>query len=391
MAAKVPKLWRLGLLLALAGISALGWRYGYPWWVEREQASYLAQCSRAQELRQWDELERLSSDWTQWQPDSDDAWIFRADAAQRKGDFSAAVKSLSAIPDTSPKALPAYIGLATLQFGPANQPLAGVRTSERLLKLEPRTAAAHQQLIEFYAITLQREKLIKQIRHAIELKREPRSAYVYLFLIDTMRLDNAVETNDNWLKVHPDEEIFMVARGLQLPEPGPGVDSAYGNKHKIIAELLQRFPNNIELLAYQTDLAIRVGNVSEVAKLLLRVPPAADNDSRFWSAKGWLHLNQNELPEAKQALLRALELHPLDWGARNRLADLTRRQGDLDEAQKFDNLLRQARRLRERMTEEHSADVEKVAYELLSELANHARRCGDKQVTDALSSRLSGF
>ena len=78
-------------------------------------------------------------------------------------------------------------------------------------------------------------------------------------------------------------------------------------------------------------------------------------------------------------------------GARNRLADLTRRQGDLDEAQKLDNLLRQARRLRERMTEEHSADVEKVAYELLSELANHARRCGDKQVADALSSRLSGF
>jgi tetratricopeptide (TPR) repeat protein len=378
---------RLVLLCVLACIALPGWHYGLPLWEHRRQESFFANCSRAQQLGEWDELQRLSMQWTRWQPESADAWVFRADAAQNKGDFAAAVEYLSAVPESSPKAIPAYIALATLQFGPATQPLDGVRTSERLLELEPRTTAAHQQLIEFYAMTLQRGKLIKQIRQAIDLGREPRSAYVYLFLIDTMRLADAVETNDTWLKAHPDTEVFFVARALQLPEPAPNVESTMGNKHQIIAKLFERFPDNVELLGYLVDLAIRRGNTSEVARLLVGAPSLVENDSRFWRAKGWLHLNRGELSAAGQALQQALELHPLDLLARTWLTDLTRRQGDLEEAQVLEALVRQARRLREKCTGEQSA--ENVAQEVLTELADYARQCGDKQVADALTHRLA--
>lgn len=378
---------RVILLFALAAIAVIVWQYGYPWWVERRQESYFTQCSHAQRYRRWEELQQLSEEWTQWQPHSAEAWLFRADAAQKQGDFAAAADCLSAIPETSPKALPAYAGLATLQFGSANRPLDGVRTAERILELEPRTTVAHQQLIEFYAVTLQRAKLLDQIRYAIELEREPRSAYIYLFLIDTMRLANGVEANDKWLESHPDNEVFLVARGLQLPEPATGDDPTLGNKHKVIEKLFERFPNNIELLAYQTDLAIRVGNTNDVAKLLLSLPAEADDDNRFWRAKGWLHLNRNEFPAAKEALLYALELHPLDWSARNWLADLVRRQGELDTAQELEKIVRQARQLREMCTGSHAEKI--VELEVLTELAEHARQCGDKLLADSLASRLA--
>ncbi|MFT5325770.1 MAG: tetratricopeptide (TPR) repeat protein [Planctomycetaceae bacterium] len=378
---------RLVLLCALASMAGFGWYYGFPLWEKRRQESYFANCSRAQQLGDWDELQRLSVQWTRWRPEAADGWIFQADAAQNKGDFASAVECLSSVPESSPKAFPAYIALATLQFGPATQPLDGVRTSERLLELDPRTTAAHRQLIEFYAMTLQREKLINQIRQAIDLSREPRSAYVYLFLVDTMRLADAVETNDNWLKAHPDTEVFLVARALQLPEPAPNVESTMGNKHEVIAKLFERFSNNVELLGYQVDLAIRQGNTSEVARLLLGAPSSVEKDSRFWRAKGWLHLSRAELSAAEQALQQALELHPLDLLARTWLTDLTRRQGDLENAQRLEALVRQARRLRERCTGDQSA--ENIAQEVLAELADYARLCGDKQMADALTRRLS--
>jgi tetratricopeptide (TPR) repeat protein len=379
--------WRVGLLLAFSALVLFVCPYGYRWWQERQQTSYFANCSRAQQARQWDELQSVAEKWSRWQPTSADAWLFRAEAAQRKGDFAGAAEYLSSIPESDPKALPAFVGLLTLQFGSLNRPLDGVETCERILTLAPLTTAAHRGLIEFYAITLQRQKLIQQIDFAIEKKREHPAAYVYLFLVDTMRLANAVESNSTWLKTYPDAELFLVAQALQRPEPIAGADLAVKDKHEAIAALFERFPNNIELLAYETDLAIRVGNIDEVIRLLKRAPAAADDDSRFWRAKGWLHLNRDEFPKAKQALQRALELHPLDWDARNWMADLTRRQGDLQEAARLQNIVRQARRLREKITAEDSA--EEVSSEILADLEGYARRCGAAQVADALSRRLS--
>jgi uncharacterized protein HemY len=379
--------WRIILPLVLATILLCALPYGTRWWQTRCQKQWLTSCTRAQQTAQWDELQRLAENWSRWQPDSAAPWLFRAEAAQRKGDFAAAAEFLASVPESDPKAVPAYVGLSALQFGPLNRPLDGVRTCERILRLEPRATAAHQRLIEFYAMTLERQKLIEHVRLAIEMMREPPAAYVYLFLVDTMRLANGVEANSKWLEADPNSELFLVARALQMPEPIAGADAALNHKHETTAALFQQFPGNLELLAYETDLAIRVGSVNEVARLLQRAPAAADGDSRFWRAKGWLHLNRNEFPKAQQALERALELHPLDWDARNWMADLARRQGDLPEAERLQKLVRQARQLREKITAQGTLDD--VAPPLLADLADYARHCGDVQVANALERRLS--
>lgn len=378
--------WRVVLPLMLLAVVLVAYLGGIDWWVDHHRRALFASCSRAQRIRNWAELQRLAEGWCRWQPKSADAWLFRADAAQQQGDFAAAADYLAAVPEADPKALPALVALSTLQFGPLNRPLDGVQTCERILKIQPRTAAAHQGLIEFYAMTMQRQKLFRQIHYAIEMSREAPSAYVYLFLVDSMRLANGVELNRTWLKTYPDTELFLVAEALQRPEPVAGTDAPDQDKHARIEALFQRFPHNIELLAYQTELAIRQGDVQKLTRLLKRVPATADGDDRFWRVKGWLHLNRNEIPKARLALNRALKLCPLDWNARSWLADVARREGNLAEADRLQKLVRQARRLREAITAEQSMD--NVPYDLLSELLIYARNCGEKQLAEALERRL---
>lgn len=387
-------IFRAKFLLGVIGVAVLlvlglGWRYGLPAWREWRAGKFEAQCRKLRDKHDWLKLAALAERWAKSDPQHSNAWLYLAEAAQQRGDFSAAAEYLTKIPEADPKALPALVTLSALQFGPLNRPLDGVQTCERILKAEPRTGPAHDRLIEFYAMTLQREKLIRQIRYAIEMSREPPSAYIYLFLVDSMRLANGVELNLKWQRTYPDREEFQVAAALQLPEPEVGVDQPAHDKHSKIAALFHRYPQNLELLAYQTDFAIREGNTRDLTELLKRVPSAADGDDRFWRAKGWLHLNRNESDKARRALERALRLYPLDWNARSWLADVERREGNLEAADRLQNLVRQARRLREEITNRH--DITNIPTETLAELVVYSRDCGETQVATALGARLKGL
>ncbi len=349
--------------------------------------AYLNQCRAAQEAERWLDLRKISEQWFAWDPSSVDAMLFAADAGIHLQDFDSAVARLSTIPDSDPRVLPSLLALSMMQFGLLSRPLDGVRTCERILRIDHRATAAHHQLIEFYAVTLQRRKLEQQIRFAIDCQREPPRAYVYLFLIDTMRMAGASESNSRWLEQDPDSELFDVARVLHLPEPENGVRaSSEDDKYSLADGLFRKFPDNLELLAYKVDVSLRSGDVQGVVQLLSSLPPEADDDNRFWRAKGWLHLNRNELLKASEALNEAIRLFPMDWYARNLLADLLRKKNNLVEAEKLHELVQSARRLRIQ-TNAIALDAE-IPNDILTELARLAEQCGDLQVASALSRRL---
>jgi tetratricopeptide (TPR) repeat protein len=377
---------RIALPISVVALSLFVWLYGIDWWDRSRQRAFFASCIQAQRMRKWDELKLLAEKWCQWSPRSADPWIFRADAAQQLGDFASAADYLAKVPEDDPKALPALVALSKLQFGQANRPLDGVQTCESILRIEPRTAAAHQGLIEFYATTMQRQKLLHQIRFAIAMGCEPPSAYVYYFLVDSMRLANGIELNTVWQSAHPDAELFLVAEALHLPEPVAGNAELLQDKHARITALFQKFPNNVELLAYQMNFAIRTGDVPELVRLLKRVPAMSDGDDRFWRAKGWLHLNRNEIPKARDALDRALKIFPIGWSGRSWLADVARREGNPVEAARLDELVRRANRLRDALTKSDSDD--QIPRKLFAQLAGYARDCGDLPFSDALNNRL---
>lgn len=379
--------WRFGLVFSIAILLLAGSSYAYGAWMRSVRTAYLLQCRQARDAGDWVELQRLAERWTAWDRRNTDAWLFRADAAQHQDDFASAAVYLESIPDSDPKSLPVLVSLSKLQFAALNRPFDGVKTCERMLMKEPRTTAAHEQLIEFYALSLQRRQLEYQIRFAIKCSREPPTAYVYLFLIDTMKLESGVASNSSWLEQYPDSEIFSVARVLQMPEPENDLNGESGDhKSEMTNSLFEKFPKSLELLAYKIDLSIRRGDPDKVMELLLNLPPEADEDSRFWRAKGWLHLVRDELPKAKEALQKAIELYPMDWNARNWLSDALRSEGDFAEAERHQGIVRRARRLRQLITS--GTKNQNSSTEVLTEIAEIARQCGDVQVAQALTRRL---
>jgi len=380
---KFQWLWGMFLAALLSG----GVVFGNHHWMRHKKDSYLSRCKSAQKEEQWLDLRIISAQWSAWDSSSVDAILYAADAEMHLEDFESAVKYLWAIPDSDPRALSSLVALSKMQFGLINRPLDGVRTCERILRIDNRATAAHHQLIEFYAVTLQKRKLEQQIRFAIDCQREPPRAYVYLFLMDTMRIAGASESNSRWLAEDPESELFDVARVLHLPEPESGVRTSFGDdKYSLADGLFKKFPDNLELLAYKVDVSLRSGDVQAVFQLLSALPTAADDDNRFWRAKGWLHLNRNELHKSSEALDEAIRLFPMDWYARNLLADLLRKQASLAEAQQLHELVQSARQLRIQINA--IAIDSEIPNPILTELARLAEQCDDWQVAKALNQRL---
>jgi uncharacterized protein HemY len=202
-----------------------------------------------------------------------------------------------------------------------------------------------------------------------------------------MRVAAGVESNAQWLKQYPDSEIFTVARILHMPETESGVTSHDGeDKYSLVDGLLKRFPKNVELLAYKIDLSLKKGDIDELISLMANLPAEADEDSRFWRAKGWLHLNRNELTKAWRALERSIELDPMDWHARNWMSDMLRREGKLKDAERLHEIVQLARQLRKRIT--LNGPGQDVPKQVLADLAEFAIRCDDLQVANALMRRI---
>jgi len=386
--------------LALGALIASGGAAYYAW-LEYQQNELVTQARAALKTHRWDELEILADRWTTFDPRNGEPWRLLAQAAIRRSEWSAAAKYLWTVPDTDPQIVQSMIELSKLSFTQLNDPLKGVDACERILRNDPTAAGAQQQLIWFYAMTLQREKLLNQIRAAIKVGREPREAYVYYFLIDSFQSADAVKLNERWLESAPDSELFLVARVLQMPESETGSHDAPAapsdapnsrpisshSKRDLVNTLLGRFPNNLELLAYQGADCIANGDVERAAMLLSQALEGASQDNRFWRIKGWLHESRNELEEATIAYRDALTLHPLDWNTMNRLAVVERRRHNLAEVERLTSLVERAKVLRADLRKLPA--VELVPVSALSEIAKLARDCGDQEIGLALERRLS--
>lgn len=390
------------VVLSVAVVAIVVAPLGYHGWQDLRRSDLSAKCRDASQRRRWDELQELADRWSAWDSENAEPWWFRAQAASGQRDWVTAVDSFWRVPDSDPRAVPAMIEVSKMTFTHLNNPLRGVQACQRILRNDPRAAGAHQQLIWFYAMTLQREQLLKQIRAATQAQREPPEAYVYFFLADSFRSSIAVTLNKQWLQSTPNEEAFQVAHVLHLPDSDAdssvtpttvsvGTDpqpSAGRSKRERVAELLKRFPHNLELLAYVAQDRLTTGDVSGAASLLSQAPEAAQHDSRFWLIQGWLHESQNELDEAAKSYRKALKLRALDWNSMNRLAVVERRRQNLDEVQRLTKLVERAHAIRKQLRQLPA--IEMVTPTILRDLATLARDCGDQEIAPALERRLSG-
>jgi tetratricopeptide (TPR) repeat protein len=268
-----------------------------------------------------------------------------------------------------------------------------------ILEREPRSEFAHQRLIFYYALTLQRQKLVRQAHQALELQCEPIEAYVYLFFLDSLHFSNGPAMNQRWLSGEPKSELFRVATAIQVAtalEGGPLRDDLAEvqkfrqmaeKRERILAELFEQYPQNLELLAWHIDHSIQRGDIDRVIDLLGKLPPEADGDNRCLRFAGWAEARLGHDKEALTYYNQALAAHPLDWKTRHLIAELRRRQLKFDEVDRVEKLAQSADQLRREL--EVAADASSAPPELLTKLADYAGQCGDELYVKSLRRRLA--
>lgn len=378
--------WLVGGLCLLVVVVWGGYRYQLRVWDET--------CRTAKRTQQWSVLEHTAEQWSRWVPGSAQSWLHLADAIQHQDRYVEAAEILTRVPRASPQYVPAQIARIKILFGPANLPIDGERACLELLKIDPRVATAHELLIQFYTVTMQRMKLRSQIETAIRLVREPRDAFVFYFLIDSVRFDDGAPLNRLWLDSDTNNEVLLVAEVLQRPDessdeqkPDPGVGAS--PKEQAARELLKRFPQNVNLLAYLVDEAMSRGYVDRVVELLANAPAAAEADQRFWRFKGWVHFVRGEHEQAEVAYRRALALHPMDWLSMHRLTEALRLLGKPEEITRLQSLVKRSNDLRLKLRNRGS--FRDVPVEVLYEIGRLAQDCDDRLIADALTQRLGSL
>ncbi len=390
-----------GIILLAVAVVLFTSPFALRHWNDYRCTALAKQCRLARNNEEWDKLQSLAKDWTSRDPQNGEAWLNRGIAAMRLGDWSQAAEYFWQVSDSTPQAAPAMIELSRLSFTHLNQPLRGEAACERILRQNPLAAGARQQLIWFYAMTLQRAKLRQHILEAIRLEREPREAYIYYFLLYSLKSEEAVALNTRWLEGSPNSELFLVARVINFPDPPSGSsetpapssgnenrsDSIKNDKLHQVAQLLTRFPHNLELIACLAEERFDRGDFAKAAEILQKAPESAAQDSRFWRFKGWLHEANGELHESIAAYRQALKLHPTDWNTINRLAVVERRVNNQPEVRRLTDLMRRGNECRVSLRKEKAVEV--ATPKILHDLALLFRDCGDDQIAAAMERRLT--
>jgi tetratricopeptide (TPR) repeat protein len=240
--------------------------------------------------------------------------------------------------------------------------------------------------------------MVAHARAAIACDADMPETYAYLMLQDSLSFGNAYDENTKWHKGDPNEELFLVARAIHrirtkgldetsdLKDVGPLDNEGRPLHAKVITDYSQRFPHNVELLAYRLERSIAKDDVEAAAGLLTDLPAEAEGDNRFCRYRGWLRMARGELAEAEACYRKALELNCYDHVSRHQLASVLRQSKRMEGVKALEEVAVEGKNLRNAIF--HAPAVNKVPRDVLGRMAQYAKHCGDTLVADKLESRL---
>lgn len=382
---------------AFGGIAAVvALLVGGSWgWNRHLAARYSDGCQQAKREQRWDALADMAGHWAQLQPQNEIPWLYLAEAAEAHGNYQAVADSLGKLPGRGPRTIQGLLFRADVLFRQLSKPLEAEATCQRILQIDPAVQEAHEQLLFFYAATLQRRKLAEQARSAIRHDCDTAETYVYLLSADWINLANSLEYNDLWLKSNPESELFLVAHALGRSrflgvgeadaladaEQSPETDSPARTE---LENCFARFPHNLELLSLFLERSVTREDVDEATRLLAQAPPAAIEDNRFWRYKGWVHFVRAEMPAAREAFEKALQINPFDWQTQHLFASVQRSQGEPQQVRRLEKLAQEGKELRRIIAE--LPDVRSASSGDLLRMAAYAHGCGEPAVAHSLES-----
>lgn len=365
----------------------------YNWWKERRTGQFKAGCVEATAAEDWERLGLIAAKWKEWDPASDDAHIYLAESQFQAGELEEAAESLGRVSDDYHGAVSALIFRGEILYGDLHRPYEAEATWQRILRIDPQNTHAHQRLILFYALSLQRGRLVEQIRESMRHRCEPPEAYAYLVVANALGFTEGITHVRNWRKIHPDDETLEVAEAIYLANHSESANAAeaYEESHfrpgdqSAINTCLQKYPRNIEVLAFHIERGIFFGRTDQVVELLKSAPPEAQQDSRFWRFRAWLFEQAADPEQAVAALEKSIEIDRFGWRSRWELASMLRQAGRLSEAEQMQDLALEGKLLQEEL---YKTDGRALTWALVEEMRRYISRVGEQEVLAALDARI---
>lgn len=350
---------------------------------------YRQQCRDLREKEDWSELRETAKAWAAVSKMPDEALLFQADAEYQSGNPLFAIDCLLSVPAKSSRCYPAMITACDLQFGEVNRPLDGVETLKKMIKRNPSSISSRQRLIFFYALTMQREKMLNAIYEAIQARAEPPDCYTYLMIADRLTFSNGFEKNSEWLKSEPDSELFQVARTVQLLSVLKTGESTQNSQALVrcresFKRLMERYPQNSTLVEQAISEAAAEFDLAAVAALIKVAPHPKTCVVLRW--EGWLNFQNDEFMDSMEALQKSLEVFPLDWQTWNELSICKRRLGDLEGAEKAAQIAIVGKAIRKDVLQ--LEDTSAIGVKTLETMASYFASCGMNDISLAILVRL---
>ena len=387
-------LWRYSFVLLAVIIAAVPIGYStHQYFQKRSIVAYEQQCHELKVKKDWTQLAKIAEAWSAIEPTVADPWLYRGEAAEGLSDWKSLVQYLDRVPRSDPRAVGALLTKAIVEFEKLNRPWDGAKTCDEVLELNPLVLVAHKQTVFFYMMTLQRKEALRRVRRAIHLRRESPETYVFLVSATWLNPAALYQNNTIWLESDPENEIFEVARAMPIYTTSAKDDPKQAEvvEHIPAAEkLLEKYPQNPELLAFFIGLGITNGDLDRVQELLKTFPrELADTDARYWRARAWCEDALGEYELSEKSLRRGFALDPYWWVIHFQLHDLLRRLGRIDEATYFHNAYQIAKDLSIKITSLNKSPENLDERKFCRELLVLAELIEDDEVIDTLKERVA--
>ncbi|MBS0263205.1 MAG: hypothetical protein JSS02_14770 [Planctomycetes bacterium] len=385
---------RWWIWLVVCGGVAAGLAVWRPWRGE-SVAELSRQCRILSTHSQLNELAEVAARWSVIAPQTADPWLMRAEAAEGLEDYEHAAEFLGRVPRDDSRAVGALVRKAMIEFENLNRPRIGVQTCDEVLALDSRILMVHKQAIFYFTMTLQRAEMVRRIRQAIRARRESPESYVYLLGTSWLYSASLYRHNEHWREADPHDETFEVAQALQVYVSEAKTDLLHAADFEHIPtpeQLLEKYPHNLELVAYFLNQNISDGDLDRVQELLEAVPAKiADGDARFWRARAWCADVNGDFESAERALRQAFALDPYWWQIHFQLHDLLRRRGRLEESARYFEIYKISKALTTEVKSLSKSAESLNDRKFLESMLKLAEFAQDEEVATALRERLANL
>jgi tetratricopeptide (TPR) repeat protein len=370
-----------------------GGRPAYQWWRQRRTDQFKTECAAATDQKDWERLDRVAGRWLAWDAGSSDAYVYLAEAQLQTGRTAEAAESLARVNDDYRGALQALAMRAEFLFSELNRPYEAVETWKRMLRINPRASLPRQRLIYFYAMSLQRRDMTRQIRDAMQLGCEPKESYPYLLLAHELNFTDGLDVITRWRKTYPGDEALEVAQAVYAVKNVPSQTMRTSGRTVVapgdptlINACLDKYPHNLEVLAFHLEQGVFNADEELVSRLLGQAPVECEHDSRFWRARGWLLSVQGADAEATAAFEQALRTDPFDWHSRYNYAEALRLQGLAEEASRMAELAGTGKSLSQEIFQ--LAGPRLMEIDLVERILPYVEEVGDERIVSAIRRRI---